>query len=322
MLTRIKVATVNNSDLINSLKKMHMGNSKVIRASHEGILKLGDAEIEVAVLENGQRIITLSGVFTALDRPKRGNSRVIGIPTFMDAQNLQPFIDNDLKAVIKKVEYENKNGKIIQGFDANILPLVSDLYLRAREAGAITSRAQLATAQKAEILVRSLAKVAIAALIDEATGYQEVREKDALQLFLQKFLNEERGKWVKTFPDEFFESIFRMKGWTWSIANKGKKPQVVGHYINNYVYSRLAPQVLAELRRLNPKEGNNRKGKHTQYIDVDFGHPKLKEHINILNAFAKAVGYNWSNWERMIERALPKFAQDGSAAQELDFEDL
>ncbi len=140
---------------------------------------------------------------------------------------------------------------------------------------------------------------------------------------MQKFLDEEKGKWVKTFPDEFFEAIFKMKKWNWEMANKGQKPQVVGHYINNYVYSRLAPQVLVELRKINPKsDDGKRKGKHTQWIDIDFGHPKLKGHLDILIAFSKAAGYNWNNWHRMVERALPKFNQDGSVSQELPFNDL
>lgn len=296
-------------------------SKKLFVSTHEGILKLGDAEMDVAVLENGQRIITQKAVFIALDRPQRGNSRQINVPVFMDAKNLQPFIDEDLRAVIKKVDFIDKNGKEQQGYDANILPLVSDLYLRAREAGVITKH-QLETAKKAEILVRSLAKVAIIALIDEATGYQAERDKTELRRFLEKFLQEEKGKWVKTFPDDFFEAIFKMKGWNWQMAVKGQKPGVVGKYINNYVWSRIAPGVLAELNRINPKnEKGKRKGKNPQFIDTDFGHPKLKEHLTVLTMFAKATGYNWSNWDRMVKRALPKFEADGSAAQEIEFEE-
>jgi hypothetical protein len=79
-------------------------------------------------------------------------------------------------------------------------------------------------------------------------------------------------------------------------------------YINNFVWSRIAPGVLTELNKINPKDEitGKRKAKHPQFIDVDFGHPKLKEHLNILTAFAKATGYNWNNWIRMVERALPK----------------
>jgi len=75
---------------------------------------------------------------------------------------------------------------------------------------------------------------------------------------------------------------------------------------------------LAELTRVNPKnEDGKRKSKHTQHIDTDYGHPKLKEHITVLIMFAKAAGYNWNNWERMVERAFPRFDPDGSAVQEL-----
>ena len=76
-----------------------------LQAKYEGTLNLGNALLDVAVLENGQRIIKQAAVFKALDRPARGNSRVIGIPTFMDAKNLQPYVNEDVRNVIKKVEY-------------------------------------------------------------------------------------------------------------------------------------------------------------------------------------------------------------------------
>ncbi|MCG1037066.1 hypothetical protein [Polaribacter sargassicola] len=66
---------------------------KKMKATHEGILKIGEAEISVAVLENGQRIITQSAVFKALGREQRGNSRIDQIPSFMDAKNLQEFVN-------------------------------------------------------------------------------------------------------------------------------------------------------------------------------------------------------------------------------------
>ena len=60
----------------------------MLKATHEGKLQIGNMELSVAVLEDGTRIIKQSDVFKALGRPARGNARVIGIPTFMDAKNL------------------------------------------------------------------------------------------------------------------------------------------------------------------------------------------------------------------------------------------
>lgn len=76
-----------------------------LQARYEGVLDLGSSQLDVAVLENGQRIIKQTAVFKALNRPARGNSRVIGIPTFMDAKNLQIHVNEEVKGVIKKIDY-------------------------------------------------------------------------------------------------------------------------------------------------------------------------------------------------------------------------
>lgn len=82
---------------------------KKLKATHEGKLKIGDVELNVAVLEDGTRIITQSAVFKAFGRTKRGRSkddiRVLNRPTFIDAKNLQPFIDGDLDRVLITIEY-------------------------------------------------------------------------------------------------------------------------------------------------------------------------------------------------------------------------
>lgn len=299
---------------------------KVLKATHEGDLPIGDIVLNCAVLDNGVRVISRNAIFRAFGRTKRGRAigetREPNMPSFIDAKNLQPFLGGDLRGVLKLITYTDVSGSQSTGYDANILPLMCKMYLDARQAHVLKVQ-QLPLAVASEMLLFSLSKVGIIALIDEATGYQDARAKDALQLFLSKFMNEEKAKWIKTFPDEFFESIFKMKGWNWSTAVKGQKPGVVGKYINNYVWSRIAPGVVAELNRLNPKDEltGKRKAKNPQFINTDFGHPKLKEHLTVLTAFAKAAGYNWGNWQRMVERALPKYSEDGSAAPEIPFAD-
>jgi len=282
-----------------------MGNV-VQKSTHDGILKLGGTELSVSVLEDGTRVITHSAVFKALGREARGNARVINIPAFMDAKNLQPLIDRGLRGVIKKIEYIDKNGNTQSGYNATILPLVADLYLRAREHGVLVS-SQIETAKKAEILTRSLAKVAINALIDEATGYQEYRARDALEELLGMYLKEEFATWAKTFPDEFYEQMFKLKGWDYN-PNSVKRPGVVGTYTNDLIYDRLAPEILKELEKKNPKtEKGYRKQKHHQWLTEDIGHPKLREHLYGIIGFMRAC--NKGEWDRfydMVERAYPK----------------
>lgn len=82
------------------------------------------------------------------------------MPSFIDAKNLKPFISSDLLGVLKPIEYKDARGNITSGYKAEILPLLCDTYLKAREANALkVSQAPLAVIS--EILVRSFAKIGI-----------------------------------------------------------------------------------------------------------------------------------------------------------------
>ena len=75
-----------------------------------------------------------------------------------------------------------------------MLPLVCDVYLAARAAGVLT-RKQLPIAEACEILVRALAQTGIIALVDEATGFQEVRDRRTLEAILNRYLRQEFAAW-------------------------------------------------------------------------------------------------------------------------------
>ena len=148
---------------------------RIYQALVEGDLEIGDAVIPCAVLEDDTRVITRKGFLTALGRPWKGSSRT-ELPTFIGAINIKPFVGNELQDGLNPLLYKPLKGSLIEGFNAEILPLICDVYLDARNAGVLT-KTQEPTAKQAEILMRSLAKVGIIALIDEATGYQKIRTK-------------------------------------------------------------------------------------------------------------------------------------------------
>ena len=147
-------------------------------------------------------------------------------------------------------------------------------------------------------------RIGIIGLVDEATGYQEIRARKALATILEKFIAEELQPWTMTFPYEFYDQIFRLKGWPG--PDGVKRPSVIGHYTNDFVYARLAPGVLAELRRKNPKlPAGYRKSRHHQWFTPDFGDPRLKEHLAAVTALMRAAP-NWDGFMRSLNRAFPK----------------
>ena len=113
-------------------------------------------------------------------------------------------------------------------------------------------------------------------------------------------------KWTKTFPDDFYEQLFRLRGWRYSPFSV-KRPILVGKLTNDIVYQRLAPGVLEELKKRTPKnKKGQRKNRYFQWLTEDIGHPKLREHLASVIALMKAAA-KWDDFKRMINRALPKW---------------
>ena len=72
--------------------------------------------------------------------------------------------------------------------------------------------------------MRSFARVGIIALIDEATGYQHEREQDELQKLLKAYIAEELLPWQKRFPDVFYQELFRLNGWDYTVRGIKRRP--------------------------------------------------------------------------------------------------
>ncbi|MGR4860034.1 P63C domain-containing protein [Bacteroides pyogenes] len=238
-------------------------------------------------------------------------------PHLLTANNLQPFIDEQLTEWTRFIEYRDLKGNRRHGYNARILRGLCKVYIDARKARSLL-KSQERFADIAEVILYALSDVGIVALVDEATGYDKVknRAKDELQRFFKEALQEEAGKWVKTFSDSFFEMIYRMRGWNWTGASK--KPSVVGIWINDIIYERIAPALLYELRKLNPKnEKGNRPYKHHQFLTEELGHPKLKEHISGVMAIGRLSNNNWAVFMRNLDKAYPKMYQQ----LDFDFDD-
>jgi len=290
-------------------------SEEIVQATHGSIdhpLRIGDFEIPCYVLEDGRRVLVQQGLLKALGMSPGGSgvSRRIQSGTrlskFIAGKSIQPFVQDTLvEAVSNPIVFRNTKGAKAYGFEATVLADICDAILEARKEKKL-DRQQEHIAERCEILVRGFARVGIIALVDEATGYQEVRARNALEEILEKFVTKELLKWAKTFPDEFYQELFRLRGWQY-MPFSVKRPILVGTLTNNLVYERLAPGVVDELKRLTPKNSKGRrKHKMFQHLTEDIGHPRLREHLSAVIALMKA-STSWSNFYRMIERALPRY---------------
>jgi len=286
----------------------------------KGVLDLGGLKLPCAVVQgpNGiQRVLTENGITQAILGTRSGASKRLKkaasndgalLPLFLAPGQLTPFIDKHLAdGPLGPIDYLDGK-RTIRGYDASILPAVCNVWLSAREAGALQDQ-QLAKAQQAEILMRALAETGIVALIDEVTGYEKVRPQNALQAYLEMVIRKELAAWAKKFPDEFYENIYRLKGWPWPGMQKNRF-SVVAHYTRDLVYERIGPGLLEELERKTPRnEKGNRPNKLHQWLTDDIGDPLLAQHLHaliMLQRLAIANGYGWQRFTQMVNQVLPK----------------
>lgn len=280
------------------------------KATHEGFITLGNKSIPVAVLEDGTRLLTQQGFLQALGRARSAKggqgSTVDGMIPFLAASNLKPFITKELTESTRPFRFRSLSGTSAFGFKDDLLPQVCEVYLDARDKGELHPL-QEKIAVQSDIIIRALARVGIAALIDEATGYQEVRDKQALAKILERYLlNEGYRKWERTFQVDYYKEIFRLRGWTFQPKSTAR-PQLIGKFTRNIVYDRLEAGILKRLDELNPKDPDSgkRKRKFFQYFTGDVGVPELKEHLSNVVFLMKASD-NWQDFIDRLDRAKPR----------------
>ena len=281
---------------------------KVIAGTPDRPLIIEDIEITCYVLEDETRVLSQSGMFSSLGLARRGLVPTPGgaqMPRFAASKAINPFISTDLMVgLTNPVLFRPPTGGMpAYGYPATILADICNAVLKAREAKSL-DRQQEPLAQRCEILMRGFAHVGLIALVDEATGYQDVREKRALAEILEEFIAKELRPWTRTFPPEFYSEIFRLKGWPG--PDGVKRPSVIGNYTNDIVYDRLAPGVLDELKLINPPVSpGRRRHRHHQWLTGEVGHPKLKEHLIGVMALMRAAP-NWTAFQRSLARAYRK----------------
>jgi hypothetical protein len=236
-------------------------------AIFQGTLNIGDAEFTCYVLDNGKRVLAQREVVRLFTGHAQGN-----LGRYLEAHYLQEFINKD--AIRKQtVKFSLPANRLVgDGYEALLILDICDAYLRARAEKKLHSR-QVNLARQAEIITRACAKVGIIALIDEATGYQEFRKKQELQIKLQAFIAEEMQEWARMFPDEFWFELARLEGIHYSPRSR---PLRWGKYIMMFVYDAIDGDVGKELRKKNPNPRFLQN--HHQWLK-QFGRNKVHDQI-------------------------------------------
>lgn len=293
------------------VNKQSVKYSKLPKVWGKGPVNIMGVDLDCYILEDGTAVLSKGKMMKALGRPWKGSSRT-DKPIFIGAMNLQPFIKPDLEEKLGGIEFLD-GSKLINGYHADILPLVCNVYLEARQANAL-SKNQLPTAQTCETLIMSFARVGITALIYEQLGFERYKHPDALKLLIESYLAEEIRKWSKEFPDELFFQMDRIYGNQRTTSRN--RPQYYAKFIRKYVYDPLEKGIiLKELDRRNPKNDKGiRKAQFHRLLNQEKGLQALRAQIWQIIALLKT-----STGKTQFERSFARL--EGQSFQTALFED-
>ncbi|MGC2459137.1 MAG: P63C domain-containing protein [Gallionellaceae bacterium] len=278
-------------------------------ATHTGVIKIGDLGIPCYVLKNGERVLSGRGMQEALRlvdeaAPPSGQKAGSRMDRFLGTKSLKPLIykrhtpDHFLPV---KFVYQ---GSLLNGYRAEVLVDICEAMLEARDLDMLNTARKQIIAKQCDILMRGFARVGIIALIDEATGYQKDRARDALAKILEAYVAKELQPYIKTFDAVFYEQMFRLRGLPYPPEKISYRPSYFGHLTNDIVYGRLAPGVLKALKDEAKKE--EKKTHLHRHLTPGYGKLELIKHLSLVVAYMRDSA-NWASFIAKLNKYAPRF---------------
>jgi hypothetical protein len=216
-------------------------------AKWRGKIDLGGDELDVYVLDTGDRVISLRSAVKSIAEADSGD-----LAKFIGVSSLKSFINNDL-ILAELLEFSIPGTQFLgRGMTTEHFELICRGYVQALYEKAPLTDRQREIAIKCAVLTAGLTRTGLDALIDEATGYQYERAEDALQVKLRLFIAEELRAWEKTFPDELWEEFGRLTNWKGPLNSR---PKYWGKLVIELIYDTLDPDVAKYLRDNRPPVG-------------------------------------------------------------------
>jgi hypothetical protein len=287
------------------------------KAIAEGVLRMGNLDMPCAVLddENNTRVLTQNGFLRAIGRHPFASggtgSAIDETAPFLRAKNLKEFISSDLERSSIPILYLPRNptagaSGIGYGYRARLLPDVCWVYQDAMLAGKLLA-SQQHIGESCRAFLKALTNYAIEDLVDQATGFDDFRKREAINKILERYCRKDALPWVKMFDLDFYREIYRLNQWPFD-PNKTARPSVIGHWTKD-LYDRLAPMIRPELHRLVRRNAKGRPTqKLTQHLTPEEGKPRLRELLEGAKALMR-VSTDWDDFKSKLEIAFPRFEE-------------
>jgi hypothetical protein len=292
----------------NEMKNNKLGLVPTIPIPHTdfyGVIDINGVKIPCAVLypesENPIRVFIQREVVGLLTGNKKG-----GFDRYLKPKNLQKYVPEKFKdksfSETTITFTIGANSRKAQGFVGVDIIDICKMYMQADKKDELLPN-QKHLAVQSEVIVFAFAKTGVDALIDEATGFEKVRPRYALNNQLRKYIAEELRPYIPIFPDKFYKLIFKLNGWAFDDDSIKKRPGIVGKWTNEIIYSRFPKGVFGKIKEINQRLPSGQlKHKNHEFLSETEGLKALEEFLS--NAmFLMESCANWAKFKRAFARA-------------------
>lgn len=218
-------------------------------ATHMGDREVGGLLIPLFNLNDGRRVVSERGFFGMIGAKGRAASGGHQIAHILRDSLVKAFFPDSLLAAIENPTwFLNLTDTATPGYSSDVFKEFCVAFSKAKDAGALVTDTQKDYGKNCQRLLYAFAQAGIDSWIDEATGYQADRARDAIDEIVRRYVAPSYFSWTKTFPDEFFEQIYKLRRWDYDPYSSAR-PGHVGRVIADIVYARIAPGVLNELEK-------------------------------------------------------------------------
>lgn len=272
----------------------------IVAGSKDQPLIIAGIEMQCYVLSDGIRVLSAGDIGVSLGYKRANASEQLA--KFVASDRILPFVNKEIIDLIQQpVKFKNPSGgKPLTAYPATLLADICDAILMARSNGVLQQQQQH-IAEQAELLVRGFARVGIIALVDEATGYQKDRKRDALAKFLEEYIAKELRPWVDTYPADFFEELCRLRNVPFNSSMR--HPQYFGHLVNNITYDRMAPGLRQALKEERQRKHKPKAQMH-RFLSEQTGYSMLQKRLLGIITLMKACD-TYDDFIVLLDRVHP-----------------
>lgn len=237
------------------------------------------------VLDGGVRILSKRGLVALLSNGREGG-------------NLDQYIErlpNDYKHLLAGTnqEFVLPEKGVGHAIDVDRVVAICAAYDEADERDLLRAN-QRHLARGARRLLRAAAKVGLTALVDEATGYDAVRQRGDLA----KLFRDSLGAWEETFTPGLVRELCRLGlagekniGWT-----SGRYPRPLAAAFRHIYELIIGVEAARQLKQLNPEPRLHRN--HHQWLTEE-ARDLLRKNMGIVTFCARTSTSRTEFWQRL-----------------------